>query len=105
MNIFPIVLKPVIRLLVCTIDMFIQVMNDKVGGEMKVAYFTPFIDWSSANLFLSRLYFYQQYKNKNGDKTILFYLHFVRVKGLEPPRLTAPDPKSGAATNYATSAH
>ena len=29
---------------------------------------------------------------------------FVRMKGLEPPRLTAPDPKSGAATNYATSA-
>jgi hypothetical protein len=28
----------------------------------------------------------------------------VRTKGLEPPRLTAPDPKSGAATNYATSA-
>ena len=29
---------------------------------------------------------------------------FVRLKGLEPPRLSAPDPKSGAATNYATSA-
>lgn len=29
---------------------------------------------------------------------------FVRMKGLEPPRLAAPDPKSGAATNYATSA-
>ena len=29
---------------------------------------------------------------------------FVRMKGLEPPRLTPPDPKSGAATNYATSA-
>jgi hypothetical protein len=29
---------------------------------------------------------------------------FVRMKGLEPPRLTAPDPKSGAAANYATSA-
>ncbi len=27
------------------------------------------------------------------------------MKGLEPPRLTAPDPKSGAATNYATSAN
>jgi len=25
----------------------------------------------------------------------------VRAKGLEPPRLSAPDPKSGAATNYA----
>jgi hypothetical protein len=30
--------------------------------------------------------------------------NFVRMKGLEPPRLTAPDPKSGAAANYATSA-
>jgi hypothetical protein len=27
----------------------------------------------------------------------------VRMEGLEPPRLAAPDPKSGAATNYATS--
>lgn len=26
------------------------------------------------------------------------------MKGLEPPRLTAPDPKSGVATNYTTSA-
>ncbi len=28
----------------------------------------------------------------------------VRAKGLEPPRLTALDPKSSAATNYATCA-
>ena len=28
----------------------------------------------------------------------------VRVIGLEPTRLTTPDPKSGAATNYATRA-
>ena len=26
------------------------------------------------------------------------------MKGLEPPRLSTPEPKSGAATNYATSA-
>ncbi len=26
------------------------------------------------------------------------------MKGLEPPRLAAPDPKSGVATNYTTSA-
>ncbi len=26
------------------------------------------------------------------------------MKGLEPPRLAAPDPKSGASTNFATSA-
>ncbi len=32
-------------------------------------------------------------------------LTFVRMKGLEPPRLSAPDPKSGTATNYATSAN
>ena len=28
----------------------------------------------------------------------------VRVKGLEPSRLSSPDPKSGAAANYATPA-
>ena len=33
-----------------------------------------------------------------------FSIMIVRMKGLEPPRLTTPDPKSGAATNYATSA-
>ena len=42
-------------------------------------------------------------KNKRGCENILFYFS-VRAKGLEPPRLTAPDPKSGAATNYATRA-
>lgn len=31
-------------------------------------------------------------------------LSFVRMKGLEPPRLTSLDPKSNAATNYATCA-
>ncbi len=29
----------------------------------------------------------------------------VRVEGLEPPRLSAPEPKSGASTNFATPAH
>ena len=28
----------------------------------------------------------------------------MHAEGLEPTHLTAPDPKSGAATNYATSA-
>ena len=31
-------------------------------------------------------------------------LRIVRAKGLEPPRLPAPDPKSGLATNYNTPA-
>ena len=31
-------------------------------------------------------------------------LFFVRLKGLEPPRREAPDPKSGVATNYTTAA-
>ena len=33
-----------------------------------------------------------------------FIIGIVRVIGLEPTRLTAPDPKSGAAANYATPA-
>ena len=31
-------------------------------------------------------------------------LGLVRIEGLEPPRVSPPDPKSGAATNYATCA-
>ena len=48
------------------------------------------------------------------DKTVFSSRHvigcpgaafnIVRMKGLEPIRLSTPDPKSGAATNYATSA-
>ena len=33
---------------------------------------------------------------------LLFF--FVRIKGLEPPRLSASDPKSDVATNYTISA-
>ena len=29
----------------------------------------------------------------------------VRMKGLEPSHLAAPDPKSGVYTNFTTSAH
>ena len=36
--------------------------------------------------------------------SFVFYKETVRVIGLEPTRLTAPDPKSGAAANYATPA-
>ena len=39
-------------------------------------------------------------QKKQANKTCFL----VRKKGLEPPRREAPDPKSGAATNYATSA-
>jgi hypothetical protein len=35
---------------------------------------------------------------------VISRVQVVRMKGLEPPRLAAPDPKSGAAANYATSA-
>ena len=28
----------------------------------------------------------------------------VRMEGLEPPRLAAPEPKSGVSTNFTTSA-
>ena len=46
-------------------------------------------------------------KTKNNRKSLQVNLQgflFVRLKGLEPPRLSSPDPKSGAATNYATAA-
>ena len=45
-------------------------------------------------------------KKKKSNLLIINKLDFlsVRAKGLEPPRLTAPDPKSGAATNFATRA-
>ena len=45
-------------------------------------------------------------KKKKSKPLIINDLDFcsVRTKGLEPPRLTALDPKSSAATNYATCA-
>lgn len=30
--------------------------------------------------------------------------YYVRMKGIEPPRLAAPDPKSGVSTSSTTSA-
>ena len=41
---------------------------------------------------------------KKSRQSIDYRDFLVRLKGLEPPRLSAPDPKSGAAANYATSA-
>lgn len=35
---------------------------------------------------------------------ICLYYEMVRLAGLEPVRLSAPDPKSGASTNFATGA-
>lgn len=43
-------------------------------------------------------------KQKIPLRTLRRILHFVRLKGLEPPRREAPDPKSGVATNYTTAA-
>ncbi len=42
-------------------------------------------------------------ENPSDNYGRIFFI-IVRLKGLEPPRLSAPDPKSGAATNYATAA-
>ena len=44
------------------------------------------------------------YKKSNSFFTEEVAFPFVRLKGLEPPRLSAPDPKSGVATNYTTDA-
>ncbi|CEN41881.1 hypothetical protein CCYN74_80073 [Capnocytophaga cynodegmi] len=46
-------------------------------------------------------------KNKKRFKMFIFNIIkrlFVRVKGLEPPRREAPDPKSGVSTNFTTPA-
>ncbi len=32
------------------------------------------------------------------------FFHEVRMEGLEPAHLSAPDPKSGVSTNFTTSA-
>ena len=42
---------------------------------------------------------------ENSLQNFRFRGYFVRLKGLEPPRRETPDPKSGAATNYATAAN
>ena len=45
----------------------------------------------------------QQKKEENSLELSSFVL-FVRLIGLEPTRLSTPDPKSGASTNFATGA-
>ena len=40
----------------------------------------------------------------NGCQRVRFSGFYVRIKGLEPPRLSASDPKSDVATNYTISA-
>ncbi len=45
------------------------------------------------------------YPNPPETKNPAVKLGLVRIKGLEPPRLSALDPKSSAATNYAISAN
>jgi hypothetical protein len=37
-------------------------------------------------------------------ETRYMFLPLVRVEGLEPPSLAAPDPKSGVSTNFTTPA-
>lgn len=46
------------------------------------------------------------YEEKEEDKTTekIDLSPCVRIKGLEPPRLSASDPKSDVATNYTISA-
>ena len=41
----------------------------------------------------------------NYSRSVYFKSKVVRMKGVEPPRRKAPDPKSGASANSATSAH
>ena len=43
-------------------------------------------------------------KKTNNNFVVTRLENFVRIKGLEPPRLSASDPKSDVATNYTISA-
>ena len=43
-------------------------------------------------------------KNRNEGVIFLTCTKSVRVEGLEPPSLAAPDPKSGVSTNFTTPA-
>lgn len=43
-------------------------------------------------------------QRKGSQNQMIKRAFLVRMKGLEPIRLTAPDPKSGLATNYNTPA-
>jgi hypothetical protein len=54
------------------------------------------------------LYFYKEgFKDRDFHVHLVDFLHtvqLVRIEGLEPPRLAAPEPKSGASANSAISA-
>lgn len=60
----------------------------------------------SVNIFnISTVFCSRPHKTKGGKSFRKFLLgQFVRTKGLEPPRRKTLDPKSSAATNYATCA-
>ena len=49
--------------------------------------------------------FEQSSNTRQGSSAPFEFVRMVRVKGLEPPRLAAPEPKSGASTSSATPAH
>ena len=52
-------------------------------------------------LFLSARY---GERHKKSSPKLLFLYFVVRMKGLEPSQVSPPEPKSGASTNFATSA-
>ena len=47
---------------------------------------------------------YVCYLVKEKERNIFLSFSLVRLIGLEPTRIATPDPKSGASTNFATSA-
>lgn len=68
-----------------------------------------FGDYRGVLVNLAYKNFYSFGANDKNFSIIIYFpsngaISSVRLKGLEPPRLSSPDPKSGAATNYATAA-
>ena len=74
--------------LICLVEI---ISLDKYSVVLWPAYFNKFVG-----------VFVGVFLNNTVNKQLATYS--VRERGLEPLRLSAPDPKSGAATNYATSA-
>lgn len=65
-------------------------------------------EWSDVIPQINQKQYYQlnndlAYLNKKGNNIFCFLL-LVRLEGLEPPYLTASDPKSDVSTNFTTGA-
>lgn len=85
------------------ISQFLFLVNFRFYEEIPNNLITCFYEMEEL-MYRKKLKFIKNKKRfKILDSNIIKRL-FVRVKGLEPPRREAPDPKSGVSTNFTTPA-